>query len=184
MIAIILIVLIPVVVILLSVFLVSFIRAFLHRVSFYKQISDICNEKGYSVIRPRKILSSFFRYSDKPDLVITKNNENYLIRFITCKNKALFYNFPTPEWYVSFERVLSMPINPTGRFKHLPPFDEKYYSTDDGIENMLIIVFAPQMPKVSYLKDKASKRELSGSSAKMEEWTICSDKYFIFDMLN
>ena len=89
----------------------------------------------------------------------------------------MFYNFPTPEWYVSFERVLSVPLNPTGRFKHLPPFDEKYYS--DNTENKCIMVFAPRIPKISYLKDKDSKRELAGNAITIGEWTIFDSKKFL-----
>ena len=89
----------------------------------------------------------------------------------------MFYNFPTPEWYVSFERVLSAPINPTGRFKHLPPFDKAYYS--DNTENKCIMVFTPRMPKISYLKDENSKRELAGNAITIGEWTIYESKKFL-----
>lgn len=177
MIVIVLIVLIPVLVIVISASVFSFIRAFIDRVSFYKQMEQICKTKNYKITYPRKLLASFFRYSDKPDIIIESDNRNYLIRFITCKNKSLFYNFPTPEWYVSFERVLSAPINPTGRFKHLPPFDEIYYN--NTIENKCIIIFAPHIPKISYLKDKNSKRELAGNTVQMENWIVYDSKYFL-----
>lgn len=177
MIVVILIVLIPVLAIVISVSVISFVRAVIDRISFYKQMEQICKTKNYKIIFPRKLLAPLFRYSDKPDIIIETPDKNYLIRFITCKNKNLFYNFPTPEWYVSFERVLSAPINPTGRFKYLPPFDEKYYC--DNIENKNIMIFAPNVPKISYLKDKNSKRELAGSSAEMDTWTVYSSKYFI-----
>ena len=177
MIVIILIVLIPVLVIVISASAISFVRAVVDRILFYKQIKQICKDKNYKITFPRKLLASFFRHGDKPDLIVETFDKNYLVRFITCKNKNLFYNFPTPEWYVSFERVLSAPINPTGRFKHLPPFDKKYYC--DNIENKSIMIFAPNVPKISYLKDKNSKRELVGSSAEMDDWTVYSSKCFI-----
>ncbi len=177
MIVIILIVLIPVLIIVISASAFSFVRAFIDRISFYKQIKQICKEQNYKIALPRKLFASFFRYCHKPDIIIETPNKKYLLRFITCKNKSLFYNFPTPEWYVSFERVLSVPINPTGRFKHLPPFDKAYYS--DHTENKCILVFAPYMPKTSYLKDKNSKRELAGNAIIIEEWTVYESKYFL-----
>ena len=140
-------------------------------------IKRICKEKNYKITLPRKLLASFFRYSNKPDIIIETDNKNYLLRFVTCKNKSLFYNFPTSEWYVSFERVLSAPINPTGRFKHLPPFDEIYYS--NTVENKCIMIFAPCMPKISYLKDKNSKRELAGNSVVIEDWILCEPKFYL-----
>lgn len=179
MVVIILIVLIPVLVIVISAAVFSFIRAYIDRISFYKRIKQLCKNKNYKITFPRKLLASFFIYSDKPDVIIETSDKNYLIRFITCKNKSLFYNFPTPEWYVSFERVLSAPINPTGRFKHLPPYDKRYCGTNDTIENKYVMVFAPCMPKISYLKDKNSKRELAGNSVEMEDWIVYNSKYFL-----
>ncbi len=182
MIVIILIVLIPVLVIVISASIFSFVRALINRILFYKQIDQICKTKNYKITFPRKLLASFFRYSDKPDIIIETPDKNYLIRFITCKNKSLFYNFPTPEWYVSFERVLSAPINPTGRFRHLPPFDKKYYC--DNTENQCIMIFAPCMPKISYLKDKNSKRELAGNSVVIEDWLLCESKFYLDNITN
>ena len=177
MIVILLIVLIPVLVIVISASVISFVRAFVDRILFYKQIKQICKGKKYKITFPRKLLASFFSYSDKPDVVIETSNKNYLIRFMTCKNKNLFYNFPTPEWHVSFERVLSAPINPTGRFKHLPAFDKTYFR--DNIENKCIMIFAPCIPKISYLKDKNSKRELAGNSIEREDWIVYDSKCFL-----
>ena len=177
MIVILLIVLIPVLVIVISASVISFVRAFVDRILFYKQIKQICKGKKYKITFPRKLLASFFRYSDKPDVIIETSNKNYLIRFMTCKNRNLFYNFPTPEWHVSFERVLSAPINPTGRFKHLPAFDKTYFR--DNIENKCIMIFAPCIPKISYLKDKNSKRELAGNSIEMGDWIVYDSKCFL-----
>ena len=182
MIVILLIVLIPVLVIVISASVISFVRAFVDRILFYKQIKQICKGKKYKITFPRKLLASFFRYSDKPDVIIETSNKNYLIRFITCKNKNLFYNFPTPEWHVSFERVLSAPINPTGRFKHLPAFDKTYFR--DNIENKCIMIFAPCIPKISYLKDKNSKRELAGNSIEMEDWIVYDSKCFLSNIID
>ena len=182
MIVILLIVLIPVLVIVISASVISFVRAFVDRILFYKQIKQICKGKKYKITFPRKLLASFFRYSDEPDVIIETSNKNYLIRFITCKNKNLFYNFPTPEWHVSFERVLSAPINPTGRFKHLPAFDKTYFR--DNIENKCIMIFAPCIPKISYLKDKNSKRELAGNAVEIEDWVLCESIFYLDNITN
>lgn len=170
MIGFILIFLIPVSVIVVFAFIISFIYALIHRMIWYKKIKQICKEKNYKIVFPRKLLASFFKYSDKPDLIIETAEEKFLIRFITCKSKDLFYNFPNSQWYVSFERVLSVPVNPTGRFKHLPPFNKKHYS--DNIENKCIMIFAPKMPKISYLNTNNSERKMGGSATQIDEWTI------------
>lgn len=178
MIAIILIVLIPVLVVVISASVFSFVRAFIDRILFYKQIKQICNEQNYKIIFPRKILASFFRYSNKPDIIIETTNKNYLLRFITCKNKSLFYNFPTPEWYVSFEKIIAAPINPTGKFKHLPAFSEIYYNAN--IDANLVMVFTPYLPKISYLTEKNAKREIFEKTDTIGEWLVFSAK----DLLN
>ncbi len=172
MIIIILIVLIPILTIGICVTVFSYVRALINRITFYKKIIAICDSKNYKITFPRKLLASFFRYSDKPDIIIKTFDNNYLIRFITCRNKSLFYNFPTSEWYVSFERVLSAPFNLTGKFKHLPKIDKLYFSSDEKIENKCIIIFAPYLPKVSFLNENSAKRELVGNSINIEDWTV------------
>ena len=183
MIGFILIFLIPVSVIVVFAFIISFIYAFIHRMIWYKKIKQICKEKNYKIVFPRKLLASFFKYSDKPDVIIETAEEKFLIRFITCKSKNLFYNFPNSQWYVSFERILSVPINPTGRFKHLPPFDKRYYS--DNIENKCIMIFAPKMPKISYLNTNNSERKMGGNATQIDEWIIYDSESYIrnFDFL-
>ena len=47
-----------------------------------------------------------------------------------------------------------------------------------GAENKNIIVFAPRMPKTSYLKDNNSKRELAGNTIEIEGWTLYNSKSF------
>ena len=42
-----------------------------------------------------------------------------------------------------------------------------------------VIVFAPRMPKISYLKDENSKRELAGNAITIGEWTIFESKKFL-----
>ena len=76
--------------------------------------------------------------------------------------------------------MLSAPINLTGRFKYLPPFDERYYS--DNAENKCIMIFAPHMPKISYLKDKNSKRELAGNAITVAEWTMYDSDGFLISI--
>ena len=178
MIAIILIVLIPVLVIVISASVISFVRAFIDRVSFYKRLKQICKEQNYKITFSRKILASFFRYSNKPDIIIETQNKNYLLRFITCKNKNLIYRFPSSEWYVSFEKIISAPINPTGKFKHLPAFNRIYYN--DRVENELVMVFSPHIPKISYLTAKNAKREISEKTDTIDGWSVFSAK----DLLN
>jgi len=41
-----------------------------------------------------------------------------------------------------------------------------------------VMVFAPRMPKISYLKDENSKRELAGNAITIGEWTIYESKKF------
>ena len=47
------------------------------------------------------------------------------------------------------------------------------------IENKCIMIFAPCIPKISYLKDKNSKRELAGNSIEMEDWIVYDSKCFL-----
>lgn len=177
MIGFILIFLIPILMVVIFAFIISFIYAFIHRMVWYKKIKKICKEKNYKIVFPRKLLASFFKYSDKPDVIIETAEEKFLIRFITCKSKSMFYNFPNSQWYVSFERILSVPINPTGRFKHLPPVNKKYYS--DNIENKCIMIFTPKMPKISYLNTNNSERKMGGSATQIDEWTIYDFESYI-----
>ena len=180
MIVIILMVLIPTLIIVACVSIFSFVRAVIHRSLFYKRISQICKTKKYKLTFQRKFWAPFFKNSDKPDIIIKTSDKNYLIRIITCKSKSLIYKFPSPEWCVSFEKIISAPINPTGRFKHLPPFKEEYYNKSDCIENKLVMVFAPCMPKISYLTKDSIKREISESNDAIGGWSV----YSVKDLLN
>lgn len=179
MIIIILIVLIPILTIAVCATVYSYVRALINRIAFYKKIIAICDSKNYEITFPRKILASFFKYSDKPDIVVKTSDNNNLIRFITCRNKSLFYNFPTSEWYVSFERVLSAPSNLTSRFKHLPKINKFYFSSDEKIENKSIIIFAPYLPKVSFLNKNGAKRELVGNTINIEDWTVYNTESYL-----
>ena len=174
-----LIILLPTLAIVLAVMTVLFAFALVNRIRCYKKIKQICKRKKYKITFPRKLLASFFKYSNQPDIVIETPDENYLVRFITCAEKSLFYKFPTAEWYVSFERILSSPINPTGRFKHLPRFDEKYNSENGSVENKYIMVFAPRMPKVNYLDVKNPDQAVVGNTSNIENWTIYDNEHFI-----
>lgn len=42
-----------------------------------------------------------------------------------------------------------------------------------------VMVFTPRMPKISYLKDENSKRELAGNAITIGEWTIFESKKFL-----
>ena len=178
MIVIILMVLIPVLVIVACVSIFSFVRAVIHRSLFYKRISQICKTKKYKLTFSRNFFAPFFKYSNKPDIIIKTSDKNYLIRIITCKSKSLIYKFPSPEWYVSFEKIISAPINPTGRFRHLPTLNELYYN--DNIDNKPIMVFAPYVPKISYLTVSSTKREVLEKSDSIDGWSVYSAK----DLLN
>lgn len=178
MIVVILMVLIPVLVIVACVSIFSFVRAVIHRSLFYKRISQICKTKKYKLTFSRNFFAPFFKYSNKPDIIIKTSDKNYLIRIITCKSKSLIYKFPSSEWYVSFEKIISAPINPTGRFRHLPAFNELYYN--NNIDNTLVMVFAPCMPKISYLTKDSIKREISESNDTIGGWSVYSAK----DLLN
>ena len=180
MIIIILMALIPALIIVACVSIFSFIRAFIDRILFYKRIDKLCKAKKYKVSFARNPLASLLGYSAKPDIVIKTSAKNYLVRIITCNDRFLFYKFPSPEWYVSYERIISVPINPTGRFKHLPPFKEEYYNKSDCIENKLVMVFAPCMPKISYLTKGSIKREISESNDTIGGWSV----YSVKDLLN
>lgn len=178
MIIVILIVLIPVLLVVVSASVFSFIRALIDRILFYKQIRQICKTKKYKLTFSRNFFAPFFKYSNKPDIIIKTSDKNYLIRIITCKSKSLIYRFPSPEWCVSFEKIISAPINPTGRFRHLPAFNELYYN--DNIDNTLVMVFAPCMPKISYLTATNTKREILEKADMIGEWSVYSAK----DLLN
>ena len=97
MIVIILIVLIPVLVIVISAAIISFVHAYIDRIAFYKQIKRICKEQNYKIALPRKLFASFFRYCHKPDVIIETPNKKYLLRFITCKINLCFIISPHPS---------------------------------------------------------------------------------------
>ena len=178
MIIIILMALIPALIIIACVSIFSFIRAFIDRILFYKRIDKLCKAKKYKVSFARNPFASLLGYSAKPDIVIKTSAKNYLVRIITCKSKSLIYKFPSSEWYVSYEKIISVPINPTGRFRHLPAFNELYYN--DNIDNTLVMVFAPCMPKISYLTKDSIKREISESNDTIDGWSV----YSVKDLLN
>lgn len=182
MIIIILMALIPALIIVACVSIFSFIRAFIDRILFYKRIDKLCKAKKYKISFARNPLASLLGYSAKPDIVIKTSAKNYLVRIITCNDRFLFYKFPSPEWYVSYERIISVPINPTGRFKHLPPFKEEYYNKSDCVENKLVMIFAPCVPKISYLSESYTQRNIAERSDTISKWAVRSTKDLLSEL--
>ena len=160
-------------------YIISFVRALINKLSFYRKLKQACKSKGLKAEFPRKLLASIFRYAGRPDVVVETPTEKYLIRFINCDNKSLCFNFPSPEWYVSFENVLSAMINPTGRFKHLPRFKNEYLDIESEREVKQIMIFAPSFPKISYLDEQKAQKKICGRGTNLEYWIISDEKYFL-----
>ena len=171
--------LIIVIVAVILAYIISFVRAFVDKLLFHKILKEACKTKGFKVEFPRIFLASLFRYAGRPDVVVETPTEKYLIRFINCDNKSLCFNFPSPEWYVSFENVLSAMINPTGRFKHLPRFKNEYLDIESEREVKQIMIFAPSFPKISYLDEQKAQKKIGGRGTNLEYWIISDEKYFL-----
>lgn len=179
MLAIVLIVVIPAVVICLIIAIYSFIKAIISKICFYNSIKKICSTNHVILRFNRRFMASFFKFSSHPDLIIELPKKKYNIRLMICKNKHRYYVFPSEEYYISFERIISS-FNPTGKFQHIPSFDQKYHH-DNQSENILL--FLPFTPKISVLNDNHTKRILLGETRQIFGWSVYTPTSFI-DELN
>ena len=163
--------------------LYNFTKAIILRFLLYKQLRKICDNNGWILLKPRKIFSSFVKFSPVPDLIIETHHKIYLIRFFTCKNKNLYYVFPTPEYCIYFERILSS-FNPTGRFKYLPKFNDTYNNAKNNKTFEKIILFSPCFGKISCLNAEQTERRYIGRESYMDGWRIFNDSSFLNMLLN
>lgn len=177
MLSVLLIVCIPLAAILIFVSLFSFARALILRISFYRKLSIFAQNNKFKLKKTRNILASFFCFSSKPDLILKVADKEYLIRFVTCMNQNLFYNFPTDEYYIRFERVLSLPFNPTGRFRYLPPLKEEFLGKNE--KKVFVLLFAPSLAKVSYLNNEKTQRKWTGNTKEIGNWLVYKEMAFL-----
>lgn len=148
------------------------IRALVLRLRFDRNLKLICIRNDYKINRTRPFVASFFKHSSKPDLVVATPNAEYLIRFITCRNKGRSYHFPTSEYYVSSLRsthVMSgTNLNVLTSFKHIPSITPCFLTDTNAVKKVQILLFNPSPREISYVNAEKNKKEFAHSGTAYE----------------
>lgn len=157
------------------------VKSVMSKVQLYKKLKTICNENKFALQFNRKFIASFFKFSTIPDITIKRHRKTYHIRLIPCKDKRLYYVFPSGEYYVAFARI-EWTFNPTGSFKHIPPFDQKYQTENESSEIENVLLFLPVTPKISVLNDDQTQQQSLGPTSDMYGWSIHDFNSFVYEL--
>ena len=158
------------------------VKSVMSKARLYKKLKTICNENKFALQFNRKFIASFFKFSTIPDITIKRHRKTYHIRLMPCENKRLYYVFPSGEYYVAFARI-EWTFNPTGSFKHIPPFDQKYQTENESSEIENVLLFFSVMPNISVLDDNHTQRTVLEKTRQIFGWSVYTPTSFI-DELN
>lgn len=150
------------------------------KTKFYRNITENAEKNKFRVSKPRNVLSSIFRYSSTPDLIVEGAKEKYLIRYIDTFDQSKCFVFPTEEYYVSFDKIaLTWGFDLTEKFKHLPKINERYLSVKDGQKLVKVLVFGPKIGKITALSDDLKSTQTINSGEVMFDWLAFDHKSFL-----
>ena len=165
----------------------NFIRAIFLRIKFSHRLENICVKNQYNIKKERSFLASFFRCSDKPDLIVTVSDTDYLIRFVTCFARKRFYYFINPEYYVRSLRIFTklptaIKFDSAHFFacrKHIKALKNQFLDTHGVVKKCPVFLINPTPAEIHYL-DKAQKcRVAAGNGVELDEYLIYSAKGFL-----
>ena len=163
----------------------NFIRAAALRFVFKYKLRTICNEKKYKIKFLRNPILSFFKISSIPDVTVKTNEAEYLLRFITCRNRKRIWYFINDKIYVRVFRVFfatpgaprHAPIDLSKKLGHIPPIDKKY--ADPRTKNMIpVLLFNPSPVEINYL-DEENQKLVAGNGSVIHGQTVYNANGFL-----
>lgn len=162
------------------------IRVFVLRSSLEKEIDVICLEKEYEIEYLRTFTASIFKASSTPDVIIKTRNSEYLIRFITCRQRKRMWYFVNAEYYVRVLRVYFAfpgsrrydPFDIIKKLGVLPPFEEKYTKSPTNLKKVPVMLFNPSPVEINYINEK-NEKFIAGNGSVLHGWTVYNSRGFL-----
>ena len=146
------------------------VRAISRRTSLMHRLKKLCERLGYRMRRTRNPVASFFGAGALPDVVISTDDKEYCIRFVTSINRAKFFYFASEEYAVSYQRgAVALPFAKSADIvtmqrnfhyfpkKTLPDFLEG----KQGVQ--WILLFNPAPAEVESINSEKTKRYVVGN---------------------
>lgn len=156
----------------------NFIRALILRARFCRHLHATSQRFGYSLVKSRAFLASFFRAGTRPDLILCTDDAKYLICFVTCQARKRFYHFIDADRYIrSMKLFISLPmakkadeIRLFAQLKKAPHLDAALLEQDDAKKVVPVLLFNPAPVEISYLNEQRTKSPIVGNGAQLYHW--------------
>ena len=146
------------------------VRAIARRLRLMRRLKKICERRGYRLRRTRSAAASFFAAGALPDVVISTDDKEYCIRFVTSINRAKFYYFADEEYAVSYQKgAIAMPFAKSAdvvtmqrRFHYFPKKTlPEFLEGKEGVQ--WILLFNPAPAEIETINAAATKHYIVGN---------------------
>ena len=141
----------------------NIIRAVFLRIVFLHKLKKLCTSKKFRLAFVRNPISSFFKISSTPDMILKSDTAEYVIRLITCRKRKRIWYFINEGLYVRVFRVFFMmryshradPFDISKKLGHIPALDKKYA---DHRKNVVpVYIFNPSPTEINYINEDNEK---------------------------
>ena len=75
------------------------------RISAMKKIYGLIDASGAKITKTRSAFASFFKLSDKPDLIIDIGRRVYFVRLLNGRGSRRFMHFASDEFFVTYSKM-------------------------------------------------------------------------------
>lgn len=146
------------------------VRAIFRRASLVNRLKTICDRRGYRLRRTRSPIASFFAAGALPDVVISTNDTEYCIRFVTSINRAKFYYFASEEYAASYQKgAIALPFAKSAdivtmqrKFHYFPKkILPEFLEGKQGVKGILL--FNPAPAEIETINAAGTKHYIVGN---------------------
>ena len=147
-----------------------FMRAVTRRTTLVRRLRKICERRGHRLRRVRNPLASFFGAGALPDVVISADDKEYCIRFVTSIDRGKFYYFANEEYAVSYRKgAIALPFAKTAdvvtknrKFHYFPPkIFPDFLEGKQGVT--WILLFNPAPAEIETINAAGTKHDIVGN---------------------
>lgn len=147
-----------------------FMRAVTRRTTLVRRLRKICERRGHRFRRVRNPLASFFGAGALPDVVISADDKEYCIRFVTSIDRGKFYYFANEEYAASYQKgAIALPFAKTAdtvtvkrRFHYFPK--KRLPDFLEGKQGVVwILLFNPAPTEIESINEAGTKHYIVGN---------------------
>lgn len=162
-------------------------RAVSVRLRLWRRLKRKCESRGFRLRIERNLFASFFRTSDRPDLVIETKDADYLISFVTCPRRGQFCYFFSPTHYIRYSKLyvvlprgrLTESFRHSHRLKKAPILADSWRTPTKNCKKIPILLFNPAPAEISHLAESGTRVETDGNGSALYGWTVYSAQGFL-----